>query len=262
LPLAITQLSIWHPLAGSDEPTLLNTSTLRLAVGEWPPSEEIDILFAEGMGLLAQGKPEEAVTYLQRVLDNDPTYDNGRLAPRVIKLQRRQARQFYQAAKWREEIVAWKALLRIDSEDEQALERLSIAEVNLRRAPMYERACRFTSAGNFAAARNLLKELWDISPYYGDPAGLAEKVGTHVPLPLAGRRKLLWRTLTTGSYLLVVLSVMFLFISLFSALRTGHLFSVSAVFLYLVTIVAVIVTALLRNYLDQLREKWFVLKAE
>jgi tetratricopeptide (TPR) repeat protein len=242
----------------NDESTLLKTAMFGSTIRELSPSDELDNLFADGVALLAQDKTEDALLYLQRVLNYDPTYDNGRLASYVKDLLRQKARQFYQAAKWQQEAEAWKALLRLDPGDEQALERLPIAEINFRRAPMYERARRFTNVGDFAVARNLLKDLWLTTPYYGDPAGLAEKVGLHIPLPLTGSRKLKWSASVVGSWLLISFSIMLFFISLFSALHTTPHLSVNTVLLCLVTIIAVIGTVWFRIYTDQLREKWFL----
>lgn len=100
-----------------------------------------------------------------------------------LKRLRSQADQARAAGEWGQEAGAWQALLALEPNDEQALMRLPIAQHN--RQPQYTKLYNvikgLSEAGNAQAVKQQLQVLWSEAPYYGDPAGIAAKVGMSVP---------------------------------------------------------------------------------
>ena len=100
-----------------------------------------------------------------------------------LKRLRSQADQARAASEWGQEAGAWQALLALEPNDEQALLRLPIAQHNRRPqyAKLYNVIKGLYDAGNVQAAKQQLQVLWDEAPYFGDPAGIAAKVGLSQP---------------------------------------------------------------------------------
>jgi hypothetical protein len=69
-----------------------------------------------------------------------------------------------------------------DSAKQIITKRIEIAKQNKQYAWMYANAQQFVSEANMPAARTQLEILWKDAPYYGDPAGLAQHVGTTASL--------------------------------------------------------------------------------
>ncbi len=158
-------------------------------------SLDLDALYREGVIARSKGglsNLERAASLWQQILDRDPDYKEGTLAPQMQRLLqelhplrvqhlRQQAVQASQTGAWDKEIASWEALLGLKPQDAQAMKRIPIAERNHKYAWRYENAQQFVRDGNREAARTTLQELWHDAPSYGDPAGLAKKVKLPVP---------------------------------------------------------------------------------
>ena len=83
---------------------------------------------------------------------------------------------------WEEAISAWEVLLKLKSGDVQALRQLSLAQHNHSYKQYYMDAQQFIEENELVPARMQLQWLWRYAPYYGDPAGLAQKSGITKPL--------------------------------------------------------------------------------
>jgi len=157
-----------------------------------PPDPDLNNLYRAGVTARAEGDLERLAILWQQILDRDPNFENGTLAPRMKRLEQElhptrvqrwqgMAEQAHRAGEWRQEIGAWQALLGLEPKATQAKERISVAEHNQKYALDYENAHRFVREGQISAAKTQLEMLYDDAPYYGDPAGLANSVGVQVP---------------------------------------------------------------------------------
>lgn len=79
-----------------------------------------------------------------------------------------------------EQIAAPQALLRQNPEDKQTANEITIAEQNKKWAWRYTNVRQFVAEGELPAARAELERLWRDAPFYGDPNGLAPKIGLAV----------------------------------------------------------------------------------
>mgnify|MGYP002403144550 CR=1 FL=1 len=151
------------------------------------PELNLDDLYKEGVTARAEGDLERVVVLWQQVLDRDPNFRNGTLALQMKKLAdelqavrvprlRQRAQQAGQAGEWGQEIGAWKALLELKPQDEQARRRLALAKHNQKYASYYKDAQQFVEKGMVPSAKEQLKILWSDAPYYGDPARLATRL--------------------------------------------------------------------------------------
>jgi hypothetical protein len=131
--------------------------------------EQIQALDPDGLGPIVAGQLKPIEPELHEIR---------------LKRLRSQADQARAAGEWGQEAGAWQALLALEPNDEQALVRLPIAQHN--RQPQYTKLYNvikgLSEAGNAQAVKQQLQVLWSEAPYYGDPAGIAAKVGMSVPL--------------------------------------------------------------------------------
>lgn len=94
---------------------------------------------------------------------------------------RRMAVKAHQCGDWAEEVEAWTTLLRLEPGDEETREAIDIAERNNQWAWLYINARNFAERGEDTAAHDVLTTLYDNARYYGDPDGIATRVGVTVP---------------------------------------------------------------------------------
>ena len=153
-----------------------------------PPDADLNTLYRTGVAAKAEGDLERAAALWQQVLDRDPNFGRKTLAtfmaqlqqqllPRRIQRLRILALQARKVGEWGQEIGAWQALLGLEPQNAEAKQAVSIAQVNLQHAWMYESAVQFAQEGQLAATKEQLKMLLQVAPDYSDPAGLAEKLG-------------------------------------------------------------------------------------
>lgn len=163
-------------------------SEARPDTSQTPQASDVDSLYRQGVEAYAQGNLEQTEVCWQRVLTLVPNYGNGTLAPRMVNLRnelhplrvqrlREQALTQSKAAQWQQEIETWNKLLQLQPGDEQAEERIQLAQHNSQYAYMYINAEAFVREGKITAAKTELTTLWNEAPHYGDPAGLAKRVG-------------------------------------------------------------------------------------
>jgi tetratricopeptide (TPR) repeat protein len=157
-----------------------------------PPDADLNTLYRVGVVAKAEGDLERAAALWQQVLDRDPGFGNKTLAtfmeqiqqqllPRRVQRLKELALQARNVGEWGQEIGAWQALLGLEPKNAEAQQAISIAEVNLQHAWMYENAIEFAQQGQSAPAYEQLKMLWQVAPDYGDPAKIAEKPGISLP---------------------------------------------------------------------------------
>lgn len=156
-----------------------------------PPDADLMQLYREGLIAKSENNLERAAILWQQVLDRNPNFGNGTLAPEMEKLMkalhpirvkrlRERADNAHNAGEWGQEIGTWKALLGLQPDDAQAKERIPIAEQNQAFAWMYQAAAQFVQEGKDAAAVAQLRMLMQYAPYYGDPASLAPNLNSKV----------------------------------------------------------------------------------
>ncbi|HEU5369821.1 MAG TPA: TIR domain-containing protein, partial [Ktedonobacterales bacterium] len=153
-----------------------------------PPDADLNTLYRMGVAAKAEGDLERAATLWQQVLDRDSDFGHKTLATFMAQLQQELhpfriqrlkalALQARNVGEWGQEIGAWQALLGLEPQNAEATQAISTAKVNQQHAWMYENAIEFAQQGQPAAVGEQLNMLWQLAPYYGDPAGLREKVG-------------------------------------------------------------------------------------
>ena len=139
-----------------------------------------------------RGDPEQASRLLQRIVDRDSTYAGGepardlarineKLLPTRIERLRSQAQEAHQSGEYGREAGALEALVALAPNDAWANEYLLIAQTNRRYLDLYAAIQHLIEIGDTAEARNKLTRLWQDSPYFRDPAGIAPKLGLRVP---------------------------------------------------------------------------------
>ena len=153
-----------------------------------PPLEQgSDELYSEGLKARNDGDLERAVAIWQQIFDRDPDYKDGTFASQREKLLEKLhpqrvahlqeiAEEASRAGEWEREISAWEALLKLETNDEQAQRRLVLARKHQKYAWHYENALRFVQEKQLSLAKTELEMLWDEVPFYGDPAHLAQQV--------------------------------------------------------------------------------------
>ena len=116
-----------------------------------------------------------------------------RSLPEMIAWSIQLARKASTRGDWQVEIRLWETLLAVGSLQQEITEqltlsergymgnaigeRLRVAQQNKQYAWMYTQAQQFIDKQDNAAAHKQLEALWRQAPFYGDPAGLAHKVG-------------------------------------------------------------------------------------
>ncbi|HEU5198572.1 MAG TPA: hypothetical protein VFU32_02980, partial [Ktedonobacterales bacterium] len=156
------------------------------------PDADLNQLYRAGVAARARNDLERTAIFWKQVLDRDPAFGNGILAPQMQALQeelhpqrvqrlRDQAEQAHRAGVWGQEIGAWQALLGLKPGDAQAQRRIPVAQQNLKYAWNYDNAQEFAKEKDIPALKTQLELLWRDAPYYGDPAGIARLAGLKAP---------------------------------------------------------------------------------
>ncbi len=122
----------------------------------------------------------KAVGFWQVLQDLEPK--NGEVLLSLEQCWREQGKIAGASGQWEQAISAWEALLKLKPSDAQALRQLSLAQHNYSYEQYYTDAQQFIEENELLPARTQLQWLWRYAPYYGDPEGLAQKVGITKPL--------------------------------------------------------------------------------
>ena len=178
-------------------------------------SKSVEQLFHEGVQAQISGNAEEAFGIWRQIITTVGVPEQLRttahnriqeLRTQMIPLRLKQAREASMQGRWRDEIRLWEDLIVLEPTNEDlaphlplpltlddltyhtsliralpanhSLEkRLQIARQNDQSAWMYKDAQRYNQNKDYATARKHLQWLWHDTPYYGDPAGLAQTMG-------------------------------------------------------------------------------------
>lgn len=157
-----------------------------------PPEIPLRDLYTAGLAARARDDLERTAIYWDQILERDPSYLEGtvaaemeairpRLTPIRLKRLRETAETAHGQGEWAQEIAAWQGLLALEPTNTDAQAELAIAQENRANAEQYDIARELVGKGDEEAARYQLKLLWSRAKYYGDPAGLAPKLGLTVP---------------------------------------------------------------------------------
>ena len=91
------------------------------------------------------------------------------------------AREQRVAGLWSQEIGAWQALLNRLPKDTEAIRSLATAKTNQEEQQRYLDALKFEREGKVEPAKLQLERLYAKARYYGDPDGVAQRLGVTVP---------------------------------------------------------------------------------
>jgi tetratricopeptide (TPR) repeat protein len=152
-----------------------------------PPDPELRDLFSAGLSRKANGDLDGAVLFWEQILQRDPDFEGGIVLQemkmildhlRPIRIQRltQLADTAAAAGQWGQEIGSWEALLLLDSRNNYAKLRKSIAIQNQQSAWMYEDAGAMLEKMNRKGAKEQLNFLYSRARDYGDPLGYAARV--------------------------------------------------------------------------------------
>lgn len=197
-PIRAVDLTIPQPPLQAKQPAFSMTQTEPALVQPQPapPRPEPGLLDLYRAGIMARAVNdlERTVVLWQQILERDPQFQSGTLATQMQKLQeelyplrvqrlRDRAIQAHAMGAWSQEIGALQAMLALEPNESEAKIRLALATWHLRYVWMYESAVQFVVEQAFDAARIQLQMLWQEDPYYGDPAGLSQRIGIELPQP-------------------------------------------------------------------------------
>jgi hypothetical protein len=172
-----------------------------------PPLDPIEQLFQEGVNARSSGNTEKEFSIWRQIMmtPNVPEkYSTPahrcilEMRTQMIPLCLKQARVASMQGRWQDEIRKWEDLLALAPSDQDLApllkrrpltlgtysnssqsiqQRLQIAKHNERFVWMYEGVQRSIHNKEIEAACTQLQMLWKDAPYYGDPAGFAQKIG-------------------------------------------------------------------------------------
>jgi hypothetical protein len=157
------------------------------------PPESLDALFIAATSAKARNTPEDrerAAAIYASILERDPNFQNGLVQRQLDELdvqlqaQRIQNLERYAAdarstGDWQREIAALNAWGRLQGERTVA-PLLAVARQNQQYANLYIQAETLASSDP-GAAGEMLKMLYQSAPKFGDPKGLAAKLGVADP---------------------------------------------------------------------------------
>lgn len=166
------------------------------------PRPETVERYEAGLRAKAQGDLDGAATYWEQLLKADPHYLNGQLkqeydalllavTPLRIERLRKQADEAADRGEWDSEITALQQLLDLGGMCPDARARMQAARTNLEHQVLYQSAQRLISEGSTAAAREALEKLYQSAPFFGDPQGVARKLGMQPDTVFYRRRQVL-----------------------------------------------------------------------
>lgn len=157
------------------------------------PPDRLDALFIAATSAKARNTPEDrerAAAIYASILERDPNFQNGLVQQQLDELnaqlqtQRTNALERYASdarstGDWAREIAALNAWGRLQGE--RVVEPLlAVARQNQQHGNLYQQAESLTSTDP-AAAAELLRMLYQVAPKFGDPRGLAAKLGVEIP---------------------------------------------------------------------------------
>ena len=146
-----------RPAQFSPPPVVKEPDLVRAQPAPPPPVADLNTLYRTSVVAKAEGDLERAAALWQQVLDRDPDFGHKTLATFMTQVQqelqplriqrlRALALQAQEAGEWGQEIGAWQALLGLEPQNPEAGPAISIAQVNLQHAWMYENAVEFFTA--------------------------------------------------------------------------------------------------------------------
>ncbi|MBK9125750.1 MAG: TIR domain-containing protein [Chloroflexi bacterium] len=159
------------------------------------PPDSLDALFIAATSAKARNTPEDrerAAAIYASILERDPNFQNGLVKSQLDELnaqlqdQRIRNLERYAAdargvGDWNREIAALNAWGRLQGE--RTVEpMLATARQNQQHANLYDQALN-VAANDPGAAGELLRMLYQGAPNYGDPRGLAARLGVTQPAP-------------------------------------------------------------------------------
>ncbi len=159
------------------------------------PPDSLDALFIAATSAKARSTPEDrerAAAIYASILERDPGFQNGLVKSQLDDLnaqlqdQRIRSLEHYAAdargvGDWNREIAALNAWGRLQGE--RTVEpMLATARQNQQHANLYDQALEI-AASDPGAAGELLRMLYHGAPNYGDPRGLAARLGVSHPAP-------------------------------------------------------------------------------
>ncbi|MFP4324092.1 MAG: SUMF1/EgtB/PvdO family nonheme iron enzyme, partial [Anaerolineales bacterium] len=147
---------------------------------------------------IAQEDPEQAVFMLQQVIEIDPDFMRGQaqaFVERQLELLKplrlagllERANAAYRAGEWNRTTRLAEDMLALDAKNADAQQLINLCQANLPCEPIYKQAELAAARGRWKAVQNLLADVRQTCPDYGDPAGLflpAMAQGSHVEIPL------------------------------------------------------------------------------
>lgn len=122
---------------------------------------------------------DEAIGAWQALLKSDPSSPEAQAGLRSAL--RARASDAWRRADWNRAAESWETLHALTPSEPFAERYLHAIAQNRQQTFVYEMVKGLHQAGNEAAARAALEDLYSAAPYYGDPAGLAGDLGLVPP---------------------------------------------------------------------------------
>ena len=138
----------------------------------------------QAQSALSRGNLDLAEALLDQIVKQETKFGNGlvveelervrkQLKPIQIERLRKMADDAHARGTWRQKVGALRALVKLLPDDEDAVDRLPLAEDCHKHSWLYDNVRAFVQSGNEAAARVALAQLWEKAPYFGDPENIA-----------------------------------------------------------------------------------------
>jgi len=149
-------------------------------------------LYKQAIDARQRNDLERASILLQRLVDREPDYANGeaardlkavsdRLYPERAQRLRQEAVEARRKGEYGREAGALEALVALGGQEPWAQEYLPFAQQNRKQLELYDAVQEYMDRGDPAEARAKMTRLWAGTPYFGDPAGVARKLGLSLP---------------------------------------------------------------------------------
>jgi tetratricopeptide (TPR) repeat protein len=138
----------------------------------------VDTAVQQAQVAVREKRWRQAISAWQEVLHLDPTKSDAE--QNLQSAMREYSLDQLRLGAWGQAIGAWQALAQRAPYDFQASEGLAAAKTNQEQHQRYVDALQYETA-NADVARMQLKRLYELAPYYGDPEGVAKRLGVPVP---------------------------------------------------------------------------------
>jgi WD40 repeat protein len=135
---------------------------------------------------VARQDPEQAIFLYRRILEIDPEYMQGRardfarreeerLKPTRLARMLAQAEAAMQAGEWSRAERIGRDMLGLDANNPDAQRIVAVCAQNAACEPIYQQAVSAAGAGRWQTVDTLMRDIIEINPDYGDPAGLLRR---------------------------------------------------------------------------------------